>query len=86
MAAAFAATLAAVPIVHVHGGEETEGAFDDVLARSVHPCHRQPVPAHSSPVRHAVDALPLQAKLPAHDLDQLAASVQVHGPRFSIPR
>jgi UDP-hydrolysing UDP-N-acetyl-D-glucosamine 2-epimerase len=34
-AAALAATLARVPIVHLHGGEETEGAFDNALRHAV---------------------------------------------------
>ena len=33
--AALAATLAAVPIVHLHGGEETEGAFDNALRHAI---------------------------------------------------
>jgi hypothetical protein len=52
--------------------------FDDVFARSVHLRHRQPVPAHPTPVRYAVDAEPFQAELLAHGLDQLASSVEVH--------
>ena len=34
-AAALAATLAGVPIVHIHGGEQTEGAFDDALRHAI---------------------------------------------------
>ena len=34
-AAALAATLARVPIVHIHGGEQTEGAFDDALRHAI---------------------------------------------------
>jgi GDP/UDP-N,N'-diacetylbacillosamine 2-epimerase (hydrolysing) len=34
-AAAVAATIARVPIVHLHGGEQTEGAFDDALRHSI---------------------------------------------------
>ncbi len=34
-AAAIAATLALVPLVHLHGGEETEGAFDNALRHAV---------------------------------------------------
>jgi UDP-N-acetylglucosamine 2-epimerase (non-hydrolysing) len=34
-AAALAATLERVPIVHLHGGEETAGAFDDPLRNAV---------------------------------------------------
>lgn len=34
-AAALAATLCLVPIVHLHGGEETEGAFDNALRHAV---------------------------------------------------
>lgn len=33
--AALAATLTCVPIVHVHGGEETEGAFDNALRHAI---------------------------------------------------
>lgn len=35
MAAAMAATLLRVPIVHLHGGEETEGAFDNALRHAI---------------------------------------------------
>ena len=34
-AAALAATLARVPLIHLHGGEETEGAFDNALRHSI---------------------------------------------------
>ncbi len=34
-AAALAATLTAVPIVHLHGGEQTLGAFDDALRHAI---------------------------------------------------
>ncbi len=34
-AAALAATVGAVPIAHLHGGEETEGAFDNQLRHAV---------------------------------------------------
>jgi UDP-hydrolysing UDP-N-acetyl-D-glucosamine 2-epimerase len=34
-AAALAATLARVPIVHLHGGEQTLGAFDDALRHAI---------------------------------------------------
>jgi UDP-hydrolysing UDP-N-acetyl-D-glucosamine 2-epimerase len=34
-AAALAGTLARVPIVHLHGGEETEGAFDNALRHAI---------------------------------------------------
>lgn len=33
--AALAATLARVPIVHLHGGEQTEGAFDNALRHAI---------------------------------------------------
>src|SRR5206468_3820845 len=33
--AALAATLSSVPIVHLHGGEETEGAFDNALRHAI---------------------------------------------------
>ncbi len=35
LAAAFAATLARVPIVHLHGGEEAEGAIDNALRHAI---------------------------------------------------
>ncbi len=35
MAAAVAATLEQVPIVHLHGGEQTAGAFDDALRHAI---------------------------------------------------
>jgi UDP-hydrolysing UDP-N-acetyl-D-glucosamine 2-epimerase len=54
-AAAVAATIAGVPIVHLHGGEETEGAIDNALRHSItklshlhltsHPNHRDRVVA-----------------------------------------
>ncbi len=34
-AAALAATVTGVPIVHLHGGEQTSGAFDDVLRHAI---------------------------------------------------
>lgn len=34
-AAAIAATMARVPIVHLHGGEETEGAFDNAFRHAI---------------------------------------------------
>jgi UDP-N-acetylglucosamine 2-epimerase (non-hydrolysing) len=34
-AAALAATLAKLPIVHLHGGEETEGAFDNAFRHAI---------------------------------------------------
>lgn len=34
-AAALAATLCATPIIHLHGGEETEGAFDNALRHAI---------------------------------------------------
>ena len=52
-AAALAATLAALPIVHLHGGEESEGAFDNNFRHAItklshlhlvsHPAHRERV-------------------------------------------
>ena len=52
-AAAISATLACVPIVHLHGGEETQGAFDNALRHAVtkmshlhlvsHPLHAERV-------------------------------------------
>jgi len=35
MAAAMAATLERIPIAHLHGGEETEGAFDNALRHAI---------------------------------------------------
>jgi GDP/UDP-N,N'-diacetylbacillosamine 2-epimerase (hydrolysing) len=35
MAAAMAATLAKIPIAHLHGGEVTEGAFDEAIRHSL---------------------------------------------------
>jgi UDP-hydrolysing UDP-N-acetyl-D-glucosamine 2-epimerase len=35
LAAALAATLRLVPIVHFHGGEETEGAFDNAIRHAI---------------------------------------------------
>lgn len=34
-AAALAATLSATPVIHLHGGEETEGAFDNALRHAI---------------------------------------------------
>lgn len=54
-AAAFAASIQRVPIVHLHGGEETEGAIDNLLRHAItklshlhltsHPEHRDRVVA-----------------------------------------
>jgi UDP-hydrolysing UDP-N-acetyl-D-glucosamine 2-epimerase len=35
LAAAFAATIAALPIIHVHGGEESEGAIDNAMRHAI---------------------------------------------------
>jgi UDP-hydrolysing UDP-N-acetyl-D-glucosamine 2-epimerase len=35
MAAALVATVARVPLIHLHGGEETGGAFDDLLRHAI---------------------------------------------------
>jgi GDP/UDP-N,N'-diacetylbacillosamine 2-epimerase (hydrolysing) len=35
MVAAIAATIARVPIAHIHGGEKTEGAFDEAIRHSI---------------------------------------------------
>lgn len=35
MSGALAATLARVPLVHLHGGEETEGAFDNAIRHAI---------------------------------------------------
>ena len=35
MVAAIAATIARIPIAHLHGGEKTEGAFDESIRHSV---------------------------------------------------
>ena len=35
MAAAIAATIARIPIAHLHGGEKTEGAFDEAIRHSI---------------------------------------------------
>jgi len=35
LAAAVAATIARIPIAHLHGGEKTEGAYDDVIRHSI---------------------------------------------------
>jgi UDP-hydrolysing UDP-N-acetyl-D-glucosamine 2-epimerase len=53
LSASLAATLACVPIVHLHGGEETEGAFDNVIRHAItkmahvhlvsHPAHARRV-------------------------------------------
>lgn len=52
-AAALAATVARVPIIHLHGGEQTDGAFDNALRHAItklahlhltsHPAHAQRV-------------------------------------------
>lgn len=49
-AAALAATLCRVPIVHLHGGEETEGAFDNALRHAVTKLSHLHLVSHS---RHA---------------------------------
>lgn len=35
MAAAIAATVTRVPLIHLHGGEETEGAFDNAIRHAI---------------------------------------------------
>ena len=35
LSAAFAAVVAQIPIAHIHGGETTEGAFDEVIRHSI---------------------------------------------------
>src|SRR2546425_5636855 len=35
LAAAFAATIALVPIIHLHGGEESEGAIDNAMRHAI---------------------------------------------------
>lgn len=61
-AAALAATLARVPLVHLHGGEETEGAIDNALRHAItklshlhlvsHPAHRDRVAAMGESPEH----------------------------------
>jgi UDP-N-acetylglucosamine 2-epimerase (non-hydrolysing)/GDP/UDP-N,N'-diacetylbacillosamine 2-epimerase (hydrolysing) len=50
LAAGLAATLARVPIVHLHGGEETEGAVDNAFR------HAQTKQSHLHLVSHAAHA------------------------------
>jgi UDP-hydrolysing UDP-N-acetyl-D-glucosamine 2-epimerase len=67
-AAALAATLVGIPIAHLHGGEQTEGAFDDALRHAItklahlhlvsHPDHARRVLAmgEAPPSVHVVGA------------------------------
>jgi UDP-hydrolysing UDP-N-acetyl-D-glucosamine 2-epimerase len=55
LAAATAATLTRIPIVHLHGGEETQGAFDDNLRNAITKL------AHLHLVSHETHALRVRA-------------------------
>ncbi len=52
--AALAATLARVPIVHLHGGEETEGAFDNVLRHSITKMSHLHLVSHAQHARRVI--------------------------------
>jgi UDP-hydrolysing UDP-N-acetyl-D-glucosamine 2-epimerase len=53
-AAALAATLERVPIVHLHGGEETLGAFDDALRHAITKLSHLHLVSHEEHARRVV--------------------------------
>lgn len=74
LAAAQAATLALVPIVHLHGGEETQGAFDDAIRHAVTKLshlHFTSHPAHAARVLQMGEAPDTVHVVGAPGLDNL---------------
>ena len=53
-AAAIAATLERVPIIHLHGGEQTLGAFDDALRHSITKLSHRHLVSHEEHARRVV--------------------------------
>lgn len=53
-AAALAATLGRIPIVHLHGGEETAGAFDDALRHAVTKLSHLHLVSHADHARRVI--------------------------------
>lgn len=54
LAAAHAAVLARVPVVHLHGGEETEGAVDNVMRHAITKLASLHLVSHESHARRVV--------------------------------
>lgn len=89
--AAFAATLKRVPIVHLYGGEETEGAFDNVFRHAISKMSHLHFVSHEYYARrleamgedpatiHAVGylSLDLVSRLPLPDRETLASDLGV---------
>lgn len=76
-AAALAATIARVPIVHLHGGEETEGAIDNVLRHAITKMshlHLVSNEAHARRVRQMGEPAATVAVVGAPGLDNLRRS------------
>ena len=72
-AAAVAATLARVPIAHIHGGEQTGGAFDDPLRHAITKLSHLHLVSSEEHARRVVR------------LGEDPATVHVVGPRGSTP-
>lgn len=53
-AAALAATLERVPLIHVHGGEQTSGAFDDALRHAITKLSHLHLVSHEEHARRVV--------------------------------
>jgi UDP-hydrolysing UDP-N-acetyl-D-glucosamine 2-epimerase len=54
LAAAMAATVLRIPIVHLHGGEETEGAFDNAIRHAVTKLAHLHLASHATYARRIV--------------------------------
>jgi UDP-hydrolysing UDP-N-acetyl-D-glucosamine 2-epimerase len=54
-AAALSATLLGIPIVHLYGGEETEGAVDNVLRHAITKLSHLHLVAHQVYARHVIE-------------------------------
>jgi UDP-hydrolysing UDP-N-acetyl-D-glucosamine 2-epimerase len=54
LAAATAATLLRVPIIHLHGGEETEGAFDNAIRHAITKLAHLHLTSHPDHARNVV--------------------------------
>jgi UDP-hydrolysing UDP-N-acetyl-D-glucosamine 2-epimerase len=53
-AAALAATIERVPLIHLHGGEQTEGAFDDALRHAITKLSHLHLVSHDDHARRVV--------------------------------
>jgi len=96
LAAGFAATLAGVPLVHLHGGEETEGAIDNAMRHALtklshlhlvsHPTHaRRVLQMGETPSRVIVVGAPGLDNLYRDDLPDRAALAAQLGATLEPP-